>query len=95
MKNFLLEVLTPLILISPLLVDGKRGYGGGHLFISTDNDASTIWIVLGIAFSVGVSVCCCLCRLQKKEKKSRSDGESCRECEEDAKNQRQISEDSV
>ena len=101
MNSFLLEVLAPIILISPHLVDGRRG--GGFLFIFTENGVPTIWTVLGIAVSVGLSFLCCCCLKEVRDlaeydfHTSYLHSQSNRENEEDAENQRrlqQISEDS-
>ena len=102
MNSFLLEVLAPIILISPHLVDGRRG--GGFLFIFTENGVPTIWTVLGIAVSVGLSFLCCCCLKEVRDlaeydfHTSYLHSQSNRENEEDAENQRRlqlISEDSV
>ena len=82
MKNFPLEVLTPFILISPLIVDGIRGWGGEEeedfcslpQFIWHDGmieaPSCHLVIVWCIAFSFGVFlVCCCICRCRNSSSK--------------------------
>ena len=84
MKIFPLEVLTPFILISPLIVDGIRGWGGEEeedfcslpQFIWHDGmieaPSCHLVIVWCIAFSFGVFlVCCCICRCRNSSSKER------------------------